>query len=89
VKNTNHEEIELTFELPDYKKDDIKVIIKNKHLFIKANKEHSQKKEKTDLYHEEHSEHNFNHTTILPKVDSKNMRWFFKNEVLTIKIPKL
>jgi HSP20 family molecular chaperone IbpA len=89
MKNGFHEEVEYDFELPDFRKEDIKVAIKNNILFIKADREFSQKKEKKSSHFEKRSKQAFTHSENLPKVNAKEMRWFFKGGLLTIKVPKM
>ena len=85
VRKSNHEKITLIFDLPNFKKEDIKVAIKNKHLFIKATK---TKKRGSETYVYKKLENKFEHIETLPPVDSKQMKWYYKNNTLTITIPK-
>lgn len=83
------EEFQLKAELPEVKKEDVKVCVENGVLRIEGQR-HQEKEEKGKKYHRvERSYGSFLRTFTLPdNVDDKNVRAEFKDGVLNIRLPK-
>jgi len=84
----NDKHVELEFNLPEYKKKDIKVDLKEDSATVSAQKSHEKKVQKKDFYHEEKSFQSFSYTTTLPKIDPNKAKTSFDKGVLKIKAPK-
>ena len=83
------EEFQLKAELPEVKKEDVKVCVENGVLRIEGHR-HQEKEEKGKKFHRiERSYGSFLRTFTLPdNVDDKTVRAEFKDGVLNIRLPK-
>lgn len=84
------EEFQLKAELPEVKKEDVKVCVENGVLRIEGQR-HQEKEEKGKKFHRiERSYGSFLRTFTLPdNVDEKNVRADFKDGVLNVRLPKM
>lgn len=82
-------EVEFEFELPHFKKDEIKVKINKNSVEIKGEKKHEIKMQKKDFFHEEKHHHTFHYMTTLPNVNPKKAKTSFSKGVLKIKVPRV
>ena len=83
------EEFQLKAELPEVKKEDVKVCVENGVLRIEGQR-HQEKEEKGKKFHRiERSYGSFLRTFTLPdNVDDKTVRAEFKDGVLNVRLPK-
>ena len=84
------EEFQLKAELPEVKKEDVKVSVENGVLRIEGQR-HQEKEEKGKRFHRvERSYGSFLRTFSLPdNVDDKSVRAEFKDGVLNVRLPKM
>ncbi len=84
----NSKEVELKFELPGFKKKDIKMHLSKNSLSINASKKQENKVKKKDFFHQEKSEKHFVYSTTLPTIKPKKAKISFNKGVLKIKAPR-
>ncbi len=87
MKN-NSKEVVLNFNLPEFNKEDIKIILNKNSLSIKAEKSIEKNIQRKDFFHKEKASHNFNYATTLPEINPKHSRIEFKKGILKITMPK-
>lgn len=87
--NINSKEVYMKFNLPNFKKEDIKVRLSNNSLTIKAQKSKKSKIEKKDFKHIEKSSQNFKYSTSLPRIDKQKAEIRFNKGILTIRAPRI
>lgn len=87
MKN-NSKEIILEFNLPEFKKEDIKVNISKNSLIIKAKTKSKKRIQKKDFFHSESSSNVFNYATTLPIIIPDKAKIEFKSGKLKIILPK-
>jgi len=86
---SNNKEIFLTFNLPGFKKEDIKIKLSKNSIEIKAEKNTSTEIQRKDFFHSEKSSRNFNYLTNVPDINPKKAKIIFNNGVLKITAPRL
>ncbi len=84
----NSKEVLLEFNLPDFRKQDVKVKLTKNSLGITAQRKTEKKVQRKGFFHKESSSHVFNYATTLPNVDAKKAKITFTKGVLKIKAPK-
>lgn len=87
MKN-NKKEVTLEFQLPDFRKEDIKIKLSKNAAQIKAKRSTEKKVQKKDFFHQEKSFKTFHYSTSLPNIEPKKATTEFKKGVLKIKVPK-
>ena len=85
---TNSKEVILEFDLPGYKRDEVRVNVPRHSLIIKESRNIEKSVQKKDFYHREKRSHGFNYKTTLPDVESKNTKITYKKGKLKIVIPR-
>ena len=85
----NSKEVVLEFNLPDFKKEDIKVNLLKNSVAITADKKHKNKIQKKDFFHSEKSYQKFFYKTSVPKINYKKAKIEFKKGVLKITAPRI
>ncbi len=88
MKN-NKKEVVLEFNLPGFKREDIKVKSSKNSISISAKKKDSKKVQKKDFFHSEKSFRSFNYKTSVPNIDPNNLKVKFNKGVLKIYAPKI
>ena len=86
----NHSDsVEFEFDLPAYKRKDIKVEFEGNEIVISASKEYESKDTHGDFYRAYKQKGTFGYRSTLPdNINMKKMEVSFENGVLKVKIPK-
>jgi len=87
MKN-NKKEVVIEFDLPNFKRDDIKIKLSKNSASILAERKIEKEVERKDFYHKEMSSGNFVYKTTLPNINPKKAKISFKGGVLKIIAPK-
>ena len=82
-------DIRMEFNLPYFKKNEIKVRINKNSAEIRGEKKHESKIKRKDFFHEERHSHSFHYATTLPNVNPKKAKMTFSKGKLKIKVPKI
>jgi len=78
----------LKFNLPEFKREDLKINIKEDSNFIIGKKEVKEKITRENFESEEETKRNFSYYSSLPKVKEKEAKINFEKGILKIEIPK-
>lgn len=81
---SNKKEVILEFDLPNFKREDIKLNIKKNSISISASRKLEKKVQKKDFFHSEKSSQRFNYATTIPLIDPKKVKIEFKKGKLKI-----
>lgn len=78
----------LEFDLPEFKRDEISVKVKDDEVQIKAKSKEENSLEEEDFNWFEKSSRTFDYSSSLPPVEGKNAKIEFKKGKLKISVPK-
>ncbi len=81
--------IRMEFDLPNFKKEEIKVKINKNSVEIKGEKKHETKLQRKDFFHEERHHQSFHYMTTLPNVNPRKAKTTFSRRKLKIKAPRV
>lgn len=88
MKNHSNEVL-FEFDLPEFKRDEIKVKFHNSLIYIIASKRTEIKEERKGFMHDETTSKSFEYKATLPEsAYTKNAKIEFEKGVLKIRIPK-
>ncbi len=82
-------DVTMEFDLPHFKKDEIKVKLNKNSAQITGEKKQSMKTQRKDFFHEEVHHHTFHYATTLPEINPKKAKTTFSNGKLKIKAPRV
>jgi len=81
-------EVTLKFNLPSFKRPDIKVRLSKESVSVNAERKVKQKIKRKSFNQETTSIKHFSYTTSVPKIKPKKEKVDFKKGILTIKAPR-
>lgn len=83
-------EVTVTVDLPGMEEKDIELQVEDDTLVIRGEREHRKEEKRRNVYRAERSYGSFQRSVLLPaEVDSDEASAFYKNGVLTVKLPKV
>ena len=82
-------EVVMEFDLPNFKKSEVKVKLNKNSAEIKGEKNHVSKINRKDFFHHESHKHSFHYSTTLPTINPKKAKTSFSKGKLKIKAPRV
>lgn len=88
MKHTK-KEVSLNFKLPNFKREDIDIMIGKNSIAIRARRKIVKDIQRKDFFHSEKTSSSFDYLTSVPAINPKKAKIQFKKGILKIRAPRI